>query len=100
MNGGTASSGVNLLCTGTLKFRDAVGRPSQRDKSAGWAPVGRCGDSAFSSLAFYFIVSQSTVMAQDMELAHLFKNSYFCFLLEDYLEGFVCQSGLDVGIHV
>ena len=54
MSGGTASSGENLLCTGTLKVRDAVGRPSRRNKSAGWVPVGRCGESAFSSLAFLF----------------------------------------------
>lgn len=54
MSGGTASSGENLLCTGTLKVRDTVGRPSQRDKSAGWVPVGRCGESALSSLAFLF----------------------------------------------
>ena len=30
-------------------------------------------------LLSYFVVSQSTVMAQDMELAHLFKNSLFFF---------------------
>ena len=60
-----------------------VGHPEETSLLAGslWEDAERV---LSLHLLSYFVVSQSTVMAQDMELAHLFKNSYFCFLLENY----------------
>lgn len=68
---GTASGAENLLCE--VGLREAGG-PSQKGK-------GKCGESPFSSfvLASYFVVSQSSVMAQDLELAHLIKDSFVFF---------------------
>lgn len=50
-----------------------AGKPSQGCKAAGWVPVGRCGESPFSSfvLASYLVVPQSTVPTQDREIPHL-----------------------------
>ena len=55
-----------------------VGHPKETSLLAGslWEDVERV---LSLHLLSYFVVSQSTVMAQDMELAHLFKNSLFFF---------------------
>lgn len=55
-----------------------VGHPKETSLLAGslWEDVEKV---LSLHLLSYFVVSQSTVMAQDMELAHLFKNSLFFF---------------------
>lgn len=75
---------AGLIGAGTLQVRKASG-PPQRGKAAGWVPTGRCGESTFSlfALATYSVASQSTVIVQDMEIGHLFKDSYFCSLLKN-----------------
>jgi len=57
-----------------------VGHPKETSLLAGslWEDVEKV---LSLHLLSYFVVSQSTVMAQDMELAHLFKNSLFFFFL-------------------
>ena len=68
-----------------------VGHPKETSLLAGslWEDAERV---LSLHLLSYFVVSQSTVMAQDMELAHLFKNSYFCFLLwELSMSFYICS---------
>lgn len=81
-----------------------AGAPPHRHQAVGWVPVGKCRESVFSSfsLASYFVVSQSTgiSMAQDTEVKHLFKDSFFCFPLKNYSKGIASQSGLDGGTDV
>lgn len=77
-------------------MREAFG-PFHRGKGAGKVLVGRYRKITFSSIVSHFIVSQSSVMAQDMKLTHSIKNSYFCFLLKIHSESIMFWIGSDVG---
>lgn len=76
---------AELMGAGMPQVRKARG-PLPRGQAAGWVPTGKCGESIFSSLvlASYSVVSQSTVIAQDTGVEHLFKDSFFCFPLKNY----------------
>ena len=78
MSRGTASSGENLLCAVGLRRSGMqwVGHPKGTNLLAGslWEDMERVPSLHLLS---YLVVSQSTLMAQDIELAHLFKNSYW-----------------------